>query len=143
MKMFFNLANKNENIYAAKEASFRKVRIELEQEIVKFKEILYSHKMVYKHSTSYFWLSKCKDLPHLNKLTIILLNIQASSAFIERFFSITGVVFKSRCGNMGDDLIIIRSLLKTNMEILEKLSINEESSENEALETDSEIEQQN
>ncbi len=85
MKMFFFVANKNEQIYAAKESSLRQIRIEIEKEIIKFKEILNSHKMVYKHSTSYFWLSNSKELPHLNKLSIILLNIQASSAFIERF----------------------------------------------------------
>ena len=133
--MFFFVANKNEQIYAAKESSLRQIRIEVEKEIIKFKEILNSHKMVYNHSTSYFWLSNSKELPHLNKLSIILLNIQASSAFIERFFSITGVVFKSRCGNMGDDLIIIRSLLKTNMEILEKLTIDADLAENEQVES--------
>ena len=50
------------------------------------------------------------------KRAIILLNIQ-SSAFIERFFSICGVVCTRRATNMKADLIIKRSMLKSNIDI--------------------------
>ena len=44
-----------------------------------------------------------------------LLSIPASSAFFERFFSICGTVCTKRNGNMGDDLLIKRSFLKSNL----------------------------
>jgi hypothetical protein len=50
-----------------------------------------------------------------------LLNIPASSAFIERFFSLCGAICKSRCGNMTAQTIINRCMLKANMELLNNM----------------------
>ena len=61
-------------------------------------------------------------MPKLFDLTIILLNISASSAFIERFFSIAGIVCDLKRLNMKEDLIIMRSLMKTNMTVLAELN---------------------
>jgi hypothetical protein len=48
------------------------------------------------------------------------------NAFIERYFSICGIICKKRSMAMNDDLIVMRSLLKSNMELLKELnSINE------------------
>ena len=70
------------------------------------------------HSSLSFWKSNVNDYPKLSKLALILLNVPASSANIERFFSVAGVVCNQRAGNSLNDLIIQRSLLKTNLLIL-------------------------
>ena len=54
-------------------------------------------------------------MPILYRLQQVLLNIPATSSFIERFFSISGIVCDIRRLNMTDDLIIMRTLMKTNM----------------------------
>ncbi len=73
-------------------------------------------------STKLFWLKNALQFPMLYKLAIVLLNIQSSSAFIERFFSICGVVCTRRATNMKADLLIKRSMMKTNMHILTHLN---------------------
>ena len=69
-------------------------------------------------TTKIFWEKNMKILPRLFELQIILLNISASSAFIERFFSVSGIVCDLKRGNQEEDLIIMRSMLKANMTIL-------------------------
>jgi hypothetical protein len=73
-------------------------------------------------STSAFWHKYRAKLPNLHKLSIILLNIPASSAYVERFFSICGFVNDKRRGNMKPDLLIKRCLLAANIDILNELS---------------------
>ena len=65
-----------------------------------------------------------EKLPHLKDLAEILLNIPSSAAFIERYYSLWGNVCKTKCGNMGKDQIIKRSLLKANIAIIKQLSQN-------------------
>ena len=60
-------------------------------------------------------------MPILFKTAMILLNISASSAFIERFFSICGVVCEARRERQSDDMIICRCMLKANIQNLLKL----------------------
>ena len=72
-------------------------------------------------TTKMFWIENRKTLPSLYKLAQRLLTIPASSAFIERFFSVCGVICKKRCGNMSDELIIMRPFLKCNIDILNSL----------------------
>jgi len=59
----------------------------------------------------------------LNQLYTILSNIPASSAYVERFFSICGIVKKQRASTMTDGLFVARCLLKTNIRILDELNI--------------------
>ena len=73
-------------------------------------------------STILFWLQNSLQFPMLYKLAKVLLNVQSSSAFIERFFSICGVVCTRRATNMKADLLIKRSMLKANMTILNHLN---------------------
>ena len=68
-------------------------------------------------TTKLFWQNNALEFPSLREIAIILLNIQSSSAFIERFFSICGVVCTRRATNMKADLIIKRSMLKSNIDI--------------------------
>jgi hypothetical protein len=70
-----------------------------------------------------FWIEFRNKLPILYNTALRLLSIPASSAFIERFFSICGTVCTKRNGNMGDDLLIKRSFLKSNLKILNELEI--------------------
>ena len=53
---------------------------------------------------------------------MILYNIPASSAFIERFHSLSGNVCKNRDGNMNSETIIARKKLKANKEKLKSLT---------------------
>jgi hypothetical protein len=73
-------------------------------------------------STKLFWQKNALQLPNLYEIALVLLNVQASSAFIERFFSICGVVCSRRATNMKPDLIIKRSMLKSNIHILNHLN---------------------
>lgn len=68
-----------------------------------------------------FWSTNVKTFPYLSKLSSNLLNVPASSASIERFFSICGIVCDQRSNNSKDDLVIKRCLLKSNIEILDSL----------------------
>jgi len=69
-----------------------------------------------------FWAEHRLTMPILNQLALILLNIFARSAFIERFFSVCGVVTYNRKAAMLDELISMRCILKANIERLKKLS---------------------
>jgi hypothetical protein len=62
------------------------------------------------------------EFPSLYEIAIILLIIQSSQAFIERFFNICGVVCTKRATNMKVDLIIRRSMLKSNIDISDRLN---------------------
>jgi len=72
-------------------------------------------------STSKFLLKYQLKYPSLFQLSLILYNIPASSAFIERFYSLSGNVCKSRSGNLSAETIIAKCMLKSNLEILKKL----------------------
>jgi hypothetical protein len=135
-KIYYAAANKREQEQALIEATNVQRKRTLDKEILKFKNILFSHNFNYKHTTNYFWATNNQELHNLSRLANVLLNIPASSAFIERFFSIAGVVFSSRRGNSYDDLIISRSLLKTNMETIESLTIEGDFENFESSETD-------
>ena len=65
-----------------------------------------------------FWLEYSNKMPILRKLFLILLNIPGSAAFIERYLSISGIVCQKRRGNMSEQLIINRSMLKANLKLL-------------------------
>jgi len=69
--------------------------------------------------TSKFWELNSNLFPNITRVALILRNISSNSSFIERFFSISGGVCDEQAGNMEDDLIINRSLLKTNLILLE------------------------
>ena len=95
---------------------------EIDAEILYLSALLANPKVIdAKSSTNEFWLKYRTNMPKLFDLQVILLNIPASSSFIERFFSISGIVCDSRRLNMNDELIVMRSLMKANMSILNDL----------------------
>jgi hypothetical protein len=72
--------------------------------------------------TANFWLKNQIKFPYLTRLALIFHCLPASSAYIERFYSICGNVCRTRAGNMNSQTIINRSVLKANLEILMDLS---------------------
>ena len=72
-------------------------------------------------STREFWLSNRQQFPLLYRLACFLLNINSSSACIERFFSICGFVQKKNSSNIKSDLFKARCLLEANLDLLAKL----------------------
>lgn len=90
---------------------------DFKKESLSFISLITNKKVV---KTQDFWKSHKKELPYLYKLCLRLLSIPASSAFIERFFSITGII-NSNSGNMSDDNLIQRSLFKANLKLFEDI----------------------
>ena len=76
--------------------------------------------IIYMFDTIFLMFSKIRD--SLTKPERILFNISSSSAFIEKFFSITGIICSQRRNNIKDDLIIMKSLLKSNVKILKEMN---------------------
>ena len=101
---------------------------EIKNEISLFRKLILEEDMIGEDciSTRRFWLTYRTQLPNLFSLTKILLNIQASTAFVERYFSICGITCNVRNTNMADQTIIMRSVLKSNIETLDNLAHEEE-----------------
>ena len=57
-----------------------------------FVNILRNHNFTNKTHYDAFWFEKRKELPYLYNLCLMFFNIPTSSAYVERFFSICGVV---------------------------------------------------
>ena len=89
--------------------------MEKEREI--FKAML--NEKFFNLTSSKFWLDNKKNFLNLYKLSLVLFNIPSSSAFVERFFSICGIVNNQRRGNMKDQNLINRAFLKTNIDLVE------------------------
>ncbi len=102
--------------------------IKIQNEVSLFRNLIVSEQMPDEDciSTRRFWLKHQSQLPNLFKLLRKLLNIQASTAFVERFFSIFRIICSDKNANMNDNTIIMRSVLKSNIETLNELIIEEE-----------------
>jgi len=72
-------------------------------------------------STRRFWLLNIETYPKLTKLAEILLNINSSSACIERYFSICGFCSKKNRANTHADLFVMKTMLRANINILKKI----------------------
>ena len=96
---------------------------DLENEMRLFAAIVTSQEFrKMKSSNRSFWSKQSTSIPLLSALAKRTLNIQASSAVVERFFSICGVICGKREMNTSDELLIMKSVLKTNIELLNELS---------------------
>jgi hypothetical protein len=116
--------------FFAKESSqFHEAEIEISnfdreigEEIDYFKRVISSKEFIRNcKSTRDFWLTNSHRFPYLFFLSLILSSILASSAFIERYFSICGI-HSNKFTNMSDSLFEMRSMLKTNIDTLNKMS---------------------
>ena len=118
----FNCSQNDSFSHISKESLNYAYEKALDNEIILFSKLIGDSKIIKNaKSTAAFWSENKDDLPKLFELQIILLNIPATSSFIERFFSICGIVCDARRLNMEDDLIEMRSMMKTNMWILTEL----------------------
>jgi hypothetical protein len=99
--------------------------VQVQNEVSLFRKLLIDEDMLGENSisTRRFWMQYKSQLPNLFSLTKKLLNVQASTAFVERFFSICRIICNVKNTNMSDKMIIMRSILKTNMETLDNLTI--------------------
>lgn len=103
---------------------------EIEKETTEFANIIFSDIFLKnKYSNYNFWIKHKKTLPFLSKFARKFMCISSSSSFIERFFSICGVISNKRNLNMNTDLFITRSILKANMKIVKEISFNYENDE--------------
>ena len=115
----------NNNKELNNEVKLALFKAKLDKEIEFFSNKIKSFTQIERiNSTSGFWNNdeislKC---PIIKNLALILLNINSSSAFIERFYSICGVVCTTRNAQMTDELVIIRCLLKVNLHLIEELT---------------------
>jgi hypothetical protein len=118
----FNVSDDEENETATGTAY--NIRTKISEEIVQFAPLFDKTSKFFKKfkSNKVFWQSFREKAPMLNQLYLILNNIPSSSAYIERFFSICGVVNKPRASTMTDGLFTCRCMLKTNIKILDELS---------------------
>lgn len=123
-KLFTNLIEKDDiNTEYDAELFYINTSQIIETEVSKFINLTREiHFQEQEFSTKQFWKKHKNQLPNLFKLASLLLGIPPSSAFIERYFSICGIVCNRRL-SMNDDLVIERSLLKANVKILEELSL--------------------
>ena len=121
-RCFSFLYNSQKSSEAPKEPSRRKIEKELDAEVIKFTDII-SKKINHTRSEKNFWEKFTKDLPKLTILYVKINSLPATSAFIERFFSLTGLVCEKRRMRMTEDLIEKRAILKANMTTLEKLCV--------------------
>ena len=124
LKTFFKDDENNKQDDLERKQNLKKK--EIENEINDFRKIILEE-IFKKDSSSSTQFSRKHSIrfPLISKLALLLLTIQSSSAFIERFYSICGVVCKPKASNMKDDLIIKRSMLKVNMKILDSLNIDD------------------
>jgi hypothetical protein len=98
-------------------------RNSLNKEIETFTKILLEKEFIMNcKSTKQFWIKNSKVFPILFNLTFILLNINSSSACIERYFSICGFISNKKSGNINNDLFVSKCLLRSNISLLNELN---------------------
>jgi len=88
----------------------------LADETKKFIDIISSSEF---ESTKSFWIDRQSALPNLYNLALRLLSIPATSAQIERYFSITGQINNKTTNSMSPELLETRSLIKANIKFIE------------------------
>jgi hypothetical protein len=91
----------------------------LTKEISEFAQILQDSKLLSKiKSSKKFWSQNEEKFPYMSKL-FALTSINSSSAFIERFFSICGIINTDRNQNMKHELFEIYAMLNSNLHIIQ------------------------
>lgn len=110
------MANEEARLFIEKQVIDREIEI--------LAEILHDAALVKSlKSNNTFWRQNAMKMPNLRKLYTILSNVCASSAYVERFFSITGFIADRRRLKMTPYFFITRCMLKTNMHLLNELEV--------------------
>ena len=73
------------------------------------------------NSTLHFWKTNEYTFKNLSKLAKKFLGVPASSAAVERMFSIAGHIFSCKRRRMGDTLFAILVFLKLNEQIMKQI----------------------
>ena len=95
---------------------------EIKQEIRRFSETISKENFAHSNTSSNkFWMKKKLEFPNLCTMFLILESINASSAFIERFFSKCGIIVTKRNQNLNEESFNDRVMLCSNMSILNKM----------------------
>jgi len=89
----------------------------IKDEILKFSKLITEIKI---ESTKKFWQENKNKFPNLYLLALRLLSILAASSSIETFFSVSGIVSNESYAKMDDKLLIKKSLLRVNINLVEK-----------------------
>lgn len=115
LKKSCTISNINEELTASS------LYLQIEEEKIKYTNILREIKYNYKNSSlAEFWIKHRQQLPLLYELALHLLVIPASSAYIERFFSISGIINSKRSANMDSETLQMKAVLKANTHLLKK-----------------------
>ena len=123
LKKFLTRKSEENTSPIAIDTLLRNEKLDLEKEVSAFSTLVTSEEFrSLSWNTKDFWLSHKITFPKLFKLARVLLNIPASTAFIERFFSICGIICKQRSMNMDDELFIARCIFKANINIFNELN---------------------
>ncbi len=72
-------------------------------------------------SSKTFWLENNAKFPLFIELAIITLNINSSSAAVERYFSTCGFINNERAANASSELFTARCCLRANITIMNEL----------------------
>lgn len=100
---------------------------ELVDEVNRFKALLTAdnNKLILStDNTKEFWYKHKDALPKLSKIASILLNINSSSACVERFFSLCGFISNKRNQNIETDMFITRCFLRANFKTIKEIKKN-------------------
>jgi hypothetical protein len=111
---YFTWANNDETVDSMTQVKWNILEIEIKDEIKRFLDLAAE----YKGTTASFWLSNRNKLEKLSFLFESANSIPASSASIERFFSLCGLIDTSRANRMSSDLFKIRCILRANIILL-------------------------
>lgn len=117
--VFFTKFSQTKNTTQPHNAKANELLQAIRREKIAFLTYLKDRDLEKMTSTRSFWSKKATTYPNLSKAALILYNIPASSAFIERFFSICGITCRRNSGNMSASMIIKRSMLKANLNLLD------------------------
>ena len=101
-----------ENTESVRAALNLKKTEEINLEIRKFSDLIATDGFAKTNSSSnQFWKNNKQDYSHLCTLFIMFNAISASSAYIERFFSICGIISTQRNQNSNEDLFNARAMI--------------------------------
>ena len=85
---------------------------------LKHRESAKHHKVFWNETGNYDGLKNLRDLAR------VLMNIPASSSYIERHFSLSGAILEQRRAKMSEEMICMRSMLKASLKIISNLNLN-------------------
>ncbi len=86
-------------------------------EILKYTKMVENNKCL-KKTVGAFWNENAKELKNLRSLALKLLNIPSSAAYIERHYSLCGVICDQRNRKMSSNMIVTRTMLKAYLNVL-------------------------